>query len=426
VQIGAEPTTGRLLADEAFPKTHWLFPGNPEHMTIAAQGTMLPDSAKSRRRRVAVVVSKFGLVGGGELFASEVTRRLARRDDLEVHVFANKWDSNVDGITFHKVPNLRFPRFLRPLFFSGTAQLMVDRGKFDLVHSHERIFRADIFSLHSVPHRGWVRDVRKKRPSLFDRMVIAIEQRMLAANKFSWFCPVSSISREAFLREFANLPGNWQVIHPGVDVARFSAPERAACRAEIRSLYGVDPADHLVLFVGMNFEVKGLDTIVEALAKARSMRPETVIRLLIVGRGNERKYRRFAESLGVADAVIFAGTQTRGLERYYRAADMFALLSRYDTFGMVVLEAMAAGLPVIVSSNVGAKDLVEENGNGFVLADGRDSDAAASRMLQLLENGRRESMSRAALRTATVHDWDRLAEAIGRIYDTIFRSKLSG
>ena len=97
-----------------------------------------------------------------------------------------------------------------------------------------------------------------------------------------------------------------------------------------------------------------------------------------------------AESLGIDEAVTFAGTQVDGLERYYRAADIFIMLSKFDTFGMVVLEAMASGLPAIVSPNVGAKDLVVEGVNGFILAEHQDADAAADRIVRLSDTARRE------------------------------------
>jgi UDP-glucose:(heptosyl)LPS alpha-1,3-glucosyltransferase len=77
-------------------------------------------------------------------------------------------------------------------------------------------------------------------------------------------------------------------------------------------------------------------------------------------------FERKARDLGVGGDVIFAGPQSQGIERYYSAADAFALLSEFDTFGMVVLEAMAAGLPVIVSDRMGARDIVTDGVNGFV------------------------------------------------------------
>ncbi|MDH4284146.1 MAG: glycosyltransferase [Gallionellaceae bacterium] len=368
------------------------------------------------KKKIAVVVPKYGLVGGGERFASEVTGRLAQNENFEIHVFANRWISNSERIHFHKIPLIRLPRSLNPLFFAWFVKRAIRRMGFDLVHSHHWIFHADIYSAHGVPHAGWVRNVRRRSPSLYDRAVIYIERRLIKGGASSWFLPVSSLAMETFRQEYSALPGKWQIVHPGVDVARFSLPDRNACREEIRKRYGIGENDLLMLFVGMNFEVKGLDTIIAAIAKAKAMKPDAPIRLLVVGRGDARKYGKIAESLGVGGDVIFAGTQHGGLERFYRAADVFVLFSAFDTFGMVVLEAMAAGLPVIVSPNVGAKDLVEQGVNGFVLPDFRNANAAAGRMIELLDADRRNVMGAVAQAKASEQTWERLAEKMEKLY----------
>ena len=367
-------------------------------------------------RKIAIVVPKYGLVGGGERFASEITERLAKNENFDIHVFANRWVVTSERITFHKVPIIRFPRFLRPLSFAWFASWMIRRDKFDLIHSHEWIGFGDLFSVHAVPHAGWIREVRKKLPSLFDLARISVERKTILNGSRSLFFPVSSIAVEAFNREYATLPGQWHPLAPGVDFARFATPDRTLCRNEVRTRYGIASTDILLLFVGMNFEVKGLDTIIAALAKVHVMRPEINLRLLVVGRGDEVKYRKMAQSLKIENAVIFAGKQTVGMERFYRAADIFIMLSKFDTFGMVVLEAMAAGLPVIVSPNVGAKDIVVENDNGFVLSDHQDVNAAADKIIFLSNNEQRKVISDAATQTAAAHDWDKLAEKIGNMY----------
>ncbi len=393
--------------------------------TVAEEFVAIYTDAISRmHRKIAVVVPKYGLIGGGERFVSEITGRLARNKNFEIHVFANRWIANSDRIKFHKVPMVRFPRFLRPLFFAWFVKRKIDRMNFDLVHTHHWIFNADIFSLHGIPHAYWVRKVRNGRLSLYDHALSAVERRAIKGGASSWFLPVSSIAMDAFHHEYATLPGHWKIAHPGVDVARFLAPDRTACRADIRGRYGIGASDLLLLFVGMNFEVKGLDTIIEALAKARAMRREGNIRLLVVGRGDEDKYRKMAQSLGVAEAVVFAGTQVEELERYYRAADIFIMLSKFDTFGMVVLEAMAAGLPAIVSTNVGAKDLVEEGVNGFIMSAPQDASAAAERIVRLSDTARREAMGIAAAQTASAHDWERLEANMEHLYLDVFARRL--
>src|SRR5512141_475708 len=99
------------------------------------------------------------------------------------------------------------------------------------------------------------------------------------------------------------------------------------------------------------------------------------------------------------------------------------ILSAFDTFGMVVLEAMASGLPVIVSVTVGAKDLVAEGVNGFVLPDRLDADAAAGKIVLLLDASFRDAMGEAGRRTAQRHGWDRLAEEVAGVYEEALATK---
>lgn len=387
------------------------------------------EASPSKPRKIAVVIRGYGVAGGAELFASEVTSRLAQNRNFELHVFADEFEPNSNLINFHKVPIIEFPRFLHQLSFAWFANRMISRMNFDLIHTHEWIFKGDIFTIHSLPHRAWIRDVRKKRfASLFDLGKIAVERRALSACRSSWYLPVSSIAMQAYQREYTELPGHWQVLSPGVDVTRFSAPDRALCRADIRGRYGIDDSDILLIFVGRSFGVKGLDIIIEALANARSASPRSNIRLLVVGFGgsDEGKFRGLAQSLGIGEAVIFAGVQTEGLERYYRAADIFILLSKFDTFGMVVLEAMAAGLPVIVSPNVGAKDLVIEGVNGFILPDVRDADAASDRIVMLLDVERRKIMGAAAQLEAGKHTWEHLADKLEKLYQEALLNNTNG
>lgn len=378
------------------------------------------------RVRVAVVVPKYGLVGGGERFVAELTERLARRGRYEVHVFANRWIGRPGPVIFHKISRIPFPRFLRQVAFAWLVDRGIARGRFDLVHAHDRIFHADVFTMHSIPHETWVRDVRKRRPTLFDRSMAWVERRLMERGGCGWFLPVSTIAGDAYRAKYRIDPSRVRVLHPGVEVGRFSRPDRETSRETVRRMLGIGPTEIVILFVGMNFEVKGLDAVIRALAKAKEVRPEAALRLLVVGKGDAARYRSLASSLGIAGSVVFAGAHPEGVEAFYLASDLFMMPSAFDTFGMVVLEAMASRLPVIVSATVGAKDLVEEGVNGFVLPDRLDADAAAGKIVLLLDAERRAGMGEAGLRTALRHDWDRLAEDVAGVYDRHLMDKAGG
>ncbi|MFM1831674.1 MAG: hypothetical protein RLZZ558_2014 [Planctomycetota bacterium] len=368
-----------------------------------------------RRPRIAVIAEKYGGIGGSERFVKEVTERLAAMGKHEFHVFANRWEAGRSDITFHKVPRIKFPRFLRPWFFTVAAQRMIERGGFDLVHSHWPTFKADVFSTHGCPHAYWVKHVLKRRPNLFDRVMMMIDRRMIAGGGNSVFMPVSAFLQERFEEVFGTLPGAWQVVHPGVDAERFAHDPKA--RAEIRVRHGIGADEFVVLFVGMNFGPKGLAPLMEGFAEFRRLQPGKSSRLLVVGRGPVPEFQRRAAVLGIGKDVIFAGPQATGIERYYSAADVFALLSEFETFGMVVLEAMAAGLPVIVSDRMGVRDLVRDGETGFVVHATEPVPDCTAAMSRLLDEDTRRDMGEAARRMAQAHAWARVADAVEGAYE---------
>ena len=365
--------------------------------------------------KIAVVVPKYGLVGGGEKFVLELTERIAASPDYEVHVFAHKWKQQSDRIAFHKVPVISFPKFLTTISFAWFAKRRMASMNFDIIHTHERIFHADIFSMHSVPHGFWVREIRRKRMSLFDYGTRWVERRLINKGKCRAFLPVSGITKEKFLQEFNAEAGRVQVIHPGVDNEKFNQFDRAICRAEIRKRFGFDDEAVILLFVSMNFELKGLDNIMAGVARTKAKFPAAPLKLLVVGKGNVRKYKRLAESLGIGNDIAFAGIWKENIEQVYLAADIFVMLSSFDTFGMAVLEAMAASLPVVISHNVGAKDLVIDGRNGFIVVR-EDIAALSARIIFLLKKENRKVMGAEAYKVAQGKTWDHTAEQVLKIY----------
>ncbi|MEK6534691.1 MAG: glycosyltransferase, partial [Thermodesulfobacteriota bacterium] len=96
-----------------------------------------------------MVIPKYGLVGGAEGFAAELTERIAADPRFEVHVFANRWADSAGRIVFHPIPIVRFPKFLTTTSFAWFAGRGISAaGPFDLIHTHDRIFRADLYTMH--------------------------------------------------------------------------------------------------------------------------------------------------------------------------------------------------------------------------------------------------------------------------------------
>src|SRR5262249_7125827 len=155
-----------------------------------------------------------------------------------------------------------------------------------------------------------------------------------------------------------------EVIPYGLDLTAFRFDPDA--REEHRARMGT-PADRLVvLFVGDDFERKGLDQAICALGRT-SQDSE----LWIAGRGAQDRYRELAGSLGLTERTHFLGRVPNDqLAKVYSAADVFVLPSRQDAWGHTVIEAMAANRPVIVSPFAGSEEVVESGVSGFVLEPG--------------------------------------------------------
>ena len=262
-----------------------------------------------KKKKIAVVIPRYGLVGGAENFASELTTRIAADPRYDVHVFANRWREEAPGITFHRVPIVRFPRSLTTPSFAWFANRAIAQGDFDLVHTHDRIFEADLFTMHGIPHRLWVRDVRKKRMSLFDRSTRWVEEKLVSNPRCRRFLAVSTITKEKFIAEFGIGGDRVLVVPPGTDVERFAHRNREVCRDELRRSLGLDPATQILLFVSMNFEVKGLDYVMRGLAQLKRETGQPVPLLFIVGRGNEGNTGGWPKSSTSAQTFAFRGSR---------------------------------------------------------------------------------------------------------------------
>lgn len=377
-------------------------------------------------KRIAVVIPKYGLIGGAENFAKHLTKRLTENLHYQMHVFANKWVEDDGNIIFHKVPIFTFPKFLTTISFAYYAGSVISNMSFDIIHTHDRLFKADLFTMHSIPHRLWVREVRKKkRMSLFDLGTQWVEKALVTSGKCRKYLAVSQLAKEKFLQEYGNIRTEQvKVIHPGIDAERFQKRDKRTCRKEIRDRFGIAEKDMVLLFSSMNYDIRGLDNLMSGFARVKAKHPTEGIRLLVVGKGNERKYESIARTIGIREAVIFAGVADREtLEKIYVACDMFSILSQFDTFSMTVLEAMAASLPVMLSSNVGARDLIEEGVNGFVIKDTADAEVVADRIGKMLDESARIRMAEEAYRTASRQSWSETARKVAEIYEEILREK---
>jgi len=237
-------------------------------------------------KKIAVVVPKYGLVGGGERFVFELTERLAQNPQYDIHVFANKWRTGLSRITFHKVPIIRFPKWLTTISFAMFVKYKISFiGGFDIIHTHERIFKADICSMHFIPHRLWVKEIRRKKfLSLFDHATCWVEKHLFSSGK-CFFMPVSSLSQQKLQTIYQISPEQIEVVHPGID-NRMNGITDPVARQTTRAEFGCNDSNFIILFVSMNFELKGLDRLIAAVAGMKDINCRKKTKIMVVGKGN--------------------------------------------------------------------------------------------------------------------------------------------
>jgi D-inositol-3-phosphate glycosyltransferase len=217
------------------------------------------------------------------------------------------------------------------------------------------------------------------------------------------------------------------VIPPGVDPERFRPiPPRQA-----RQAVGVPGQAQMLLFVGRIEALKGIDTLLRAIAvlKEQLMCSLEDICLSIIGGepdGNPEMARLEAlrEDLGIGELVTFLGAKDQNkLAGFYSAATVVIVPSHYESFGMVALEAMACGTPVIASEVGGLAYLVQDGVTGFHVPD-QDPIELAERMCLLLHNpALREEMSAAAVLRAREYAWPGIADRIMTLYQDTLNKK---
>ncbi|QSR87279.1 glycosyltransferase family 4 protein [Candidatus Methylacidiphilum infernorum] len=376
-----------------------------------------------RPLRLAVVSMEYGYEGGAEKFVWEITERMSCIPGLEVHLLASRWKRVGPQIVCHKIPLFKINRYSTRLSFCWNAYKMIRRGNFDLVHSHELVLNSDVVTF-GVPHLFWVREIQKKRSlSLYNRLINFLEKKTLYSQNLSWILPNSGHALKAFAQYYPDLLPKVKVINPGVAFERFNRDlkDRELQRKRILDRFGWDRADLVGIFVGNNWQLKGLLQVCYGLAEAkkRGLR----VNLLVVGRGNRDEISRFLKLKGIESQVGFTGLITEEIEHYYQAADFLVLLSRFESFGMVVLEAMASALPVILSPDVGAWDVAEEGVNALKIENPEDPKVLAAAFGKLAQPELRKQLSDNALQTAKKNGWQKALKETLKIYGAVLEKK---
>lgn len=221
-------------------------------------------------------------------------------------------------------------------------------------------------------------------------------------------------------------PKKMVIVPPGVDVSHFYPIPSD----EAKTYIGLKPEDRMILFVGRIEPLKGVDTLINAMSCLQLMEQGRPVHLAIIGgdpsaspeqmTAEMTRLRKLCEDLGLGQTVVFLGKRDQDtLPYYYSAAEVLVMPSHYESFGMVALEAMACGTPVIASEVGGLAYLVRDGETGFTIP-AEEPDTLCEKLSWLLNDAElHQKMSTQAAEYAKAYAWEKIAKQIVDVYEEL-------
>ncbi|GAB4420646.1 MAG: glycosyltransferase [Anaerolineales bacterium] len=386
--------------------------------------------------------------GGMNVYVRELTRQLGRMG-VHVDVFTRSQDEHVPHVlhdlgygnrVVHVPAGPEVPLAKRelaeyiPQFVKGVREFAGEKEiQYDLLHSHywmsglaaESLSNAwgNIPIVHMFHTLGEMKNRIAKNDderegdyrTIGERRVIKRADRIIAAT-------LAEQTQLQFLYKADRR--KITVIPPGVDVSHFYPIPKD----EAREYIGVPPNEKIILFVGRIEPLKGIDTLIEAVSCLR-IDVESVTLVIIGGDPNVSaqemsqemaRLQKLCDDLCLGRMVVFLGKRAQDtLPYYYSAADVLVMPSHYESFGMVALEAMACGTPVIASQVGGLAFLVQDGETGYHVPDQEPELLCEKLALLLGEPHQQRTMGLCAAQYAKRYAWTNIAAQIVDVYKSL-------
>ena len=362
-----------------------------------------------QRMRIGLIHKRLDLKGGTE---RDLCRTAEGLRDLghEIHLFCSEFlVAAPPGVVQHCVRVLPLGRTSRLWTFALRAPPAARRYCCDVTVGFGRILRQDIVRSGGGSHQGFLDQMASnggmarrlwQTLSIYHRSVVSIESRQFRSTGYKHVIAVSERVKKELIETYAIPNEKISVLYNGVDEIRFHPFRRIQMRSMIRQRWGIPAEVKLVLFVGSGFRRKGLDRL---LAVWRSVRLKDTWLMVVGDDARLPWYKARGESIA-AGRIVFVGRQS-DIENYYAAADIVALPAVQEAFGNVVLEGLASGLPVLVSKQTGASEVLSGALLGGIVTAPEKTDAVENTLVMLLDTARNPDLCAAARRIGEEYSW---------------------
>jgi len=315
---------------------------------------------------LAFVIERYFEFGGLQRDMRRIAATCAKAGH-NVTVFTGDWQGpaenslNVELVSFAGCSNHRKMKNIQRF-----VQSLRDSRRFDCIIGFNRVAALDVYFAGDPCLKARLRRAGKSWLGLLPRYrtYLALEQAVFGPSTTTDIMMISPPELENFTR-FYNTPA--QRIHllpPGIEPALAANPFSNDERKSFRAHLGIAPDCLMLLTVGSGFRTKGVDRALAAIAALPEKLREKS-RYVVVGNGKKKRFQRIAARAALAANVIFTGGRN-DIARFYHAADLLIHPARTENTGTVILEAMTAGLPVLVTANCGYAHYVADARAGLL------------------------------------------------------------
>ncbi len=347
-------------------------------------------------------------------YVGEVGRRFVQDDEL--HVFANTWDEIDRRILIHKIPALSRNFYINETSFLAFATAIMKTQKLDVAMAQPtRYFSPDVGYMQFV-YKEWTNYKKENRirPTLGEKMVSVIER--MNVKKARKIIVMSNVLKEQVLRNYGVPEEKIEVVYSGVNCEEFKPENKKLYGNNMRKKFGIEENDIVLFFMGNPFSRKGLEYAIRALPLIKEKR----VKILVSGNDNPERYKELAKKLGVHEKIRWNIGLTNEINKFFATGDIFVLPTLYEPFGLVITDAMASGLPVVVSRRAGAAELIEDGKSGLLLDNPKNPEEIAEKINMLIKDKRlRNRLYIQARNAAERHGWERAAERWLKVFEEI-------
>lgn len=383
--------------------------------------------------KIALNIEHFVPVrGGAERYVYDMAREMGSRGH-QVDVFSTDGipipDSN---IILHIVPTIRWPKIFSTLSFIINSAREIRKGQFDIIHVFGKNIYMNIFQPLGGSHRAsFIQNLRSvKNPFYrFIKFFISLispkkllffylEKTQLRDKKKLRMIAISKMVKEAFIGYYDFPSENIDIVYNGIDLERFHPRNKSLYRRKIRDVLGIDDNKIILIFIANNFRLKGLGPAIMTLANVKKKIGGMDFVLLVVGKGRQKGFKKIAKRVRCLEDIIFVGQKDR-VEEYISASDICFQPSFYDPGSLVVLEALASGIPVVTTRYNGMSEIIKDGEEGFVVDEPRNIEELTDKIIFFRDSSNLSRCSLSARKLAERFPFSKNYEGVLAVYKKV-------